>query len=107
MRAEHIVKEAPRGQTGRDIPCDTLAQALQRLLRTVLVQSEAELGAWRKTIPHACGSTRRLLGDVVPELEPLIGPQTPVPELASGEAEMRIICPARVRQATPIAGRLL
>ena len=106
MQAEHFVREGPRGQTGRDIPRDILARALQRLLRTALAQGGAELDACRKTIAHAFRWSGRVLADIGPELEQFIGPQTPEPELPLGEAEMGNFCPASVRQATPITGGL-
>jgi PAS domain S-box-containing protein len=95
----HALHQAPRGlfvsakfdQYKRDIPYVTLAQALQTLVRQLLVKSEAELTVWREAILHALGAHGRLVVDLVPALEILIGPQPPVPDLPLREAENRFL----------------
>jgi predicted ATPase/signal transduction histidine kinase/GAF domain-containing protein len=74
---------------GRDVPYATLAQALLGLVRTVLGVSEVELGHWRSELGNALGPNGRLLTDLIPDLELIIGPQPEVPELAPGEAQNR------------------
>jgi serine/threonine protein kinase len=44
-------------QYKRDIPYATLGQAFQSLIRSLLSQSEAELGRWRDDLSEALGST--------------------------------------------------
>ena len=78
-------------QYQRDIPYATLAQALQTLVRQLLVKSEAELAVWRESMLNALGANGRLVVDLVPELEILIGPQPPVPDLPLREAEDRFL----------------
>jgi hypothetical protein len=65
MQAEHIVGQTARGQNVHEIPCAALAQTLQGLLRTGLVQSKAELGARRQTLVDVVGSNGLLAGDLV------------------------------------------
>jgi PAS domain S-box-containing protein len=76
-------------QYKRDIPYATLAQAFGSLVRMILTQTEAELGRWRALILEALGPNGRLLTDLIPELERVIGPQPPVPELPPGDAQNR------------------
>ena len=48
-------------QYKRDIPYATLAQAFQSLVRSLLSQSEAELGRWRDSLLEALGPNGQLI----------------------------------------------
>jgi PAS domain S-box-containing protein len=76
-------------QYKRDIPYATLAQALQTLIRPILTKNEEELGRWRDTIREALGPNGRLMVDLVPELNLIIGEQQPIPELPPRDAQRR------------------
>jgi predicted ATPase/signal transduction histidine kinase/GAF domain-containing protein len=76
-------------QYKRDIPYVTLAQAFQSLVRSLLSQSEAELGRWRDSLSEALGSNGQLIVNLVPELELIIGKQPAVPNLPPQEAKNR------------------
>ncbi len=76
-------------QYKRDIPYATLAQAFQSLIRPMLGMREAELGPWRDAIQKALGPNGQLIVALVPELELIIGPQPPVPELPPQDAQNR------------------
>jgi len=76
-------------QYKRDIPYATLAQAFQSLIRQLLGKSDAELASWRETLLEALGPNGRLMVDLVPELNLVIGEQPPVPELPPQEAQRR------------------
>jgi PAS domain S-box-containing protein len=76
-------------QYKRDIPYATLAQAFQSLVRPLLGKSEAELGRWRRALVEALGPNGRLMVDLVPELELILGEQPPVPVLPPQEAQGR------------------
>ena len=76
-------------QYKRDIPYVTLAQAFQSLVRSLLSQSEAELGRWRDSLSEALGSNGQLILNLVPELELIIGKQPAVPNLPPQEAKNR------------------
>jgi PAS domain S-box-containing protein len=76
-------------QYKRDIPYVTLAQAFQSLLRLLLTKSEADLAPWRDALREALGPNGRLIVDLVPELEPVIGEQPLVPELPPQDARRR------------------
>ncbi len=76
-------------QYKRDIPYATLAQAIQSLVRSLLTQSEAELGRWRASLIDALGSNGQLMVNLVPELEFIIGKQPPVADLPPQDAQNR------------------
>jgi PAS domain S-box-containing protein len=76
-------------QYKRDIPYSTLVQAFQSLVRPLLGKSEAELASWRETLLEALGPNGRLMVDLVPELNLVIGEQPPVPELSPQDAQRR------------------
>ena len=60
-------------QYKRDIPYATLAQAFQSLVQRLLGKSEADLAPWRDSLREALGPNGRLIIDLVPELELIIG----------------------------------
>jgi predicted ATPase len=76
-------------QYKRDIPYATLGQAFQSLIRSLLSQSEAELGRWRDSLSEALGPNGQLIVNLVPELEFVIGKQPPVAELPPQDAKNR------------------
>src|SRR6202022_2545815 len=77
-------------QYKRDIPYSTLGQAFQSLVRSLLSQSEAELGRWRDSLCEALGPNGQLIVNLVPELELVIGKQPPpVADLTPQDAQNR------------------
>jgi PAS domain S-box-containing protein len=93
----HKVLVPPRGlfavgkfdQYKRDIPYATLAQAFQALVRQILVKNEAEVDQWRGALAEAVGPNGRLIVNLIPEMEFIIGKQAPVPDLPPREAQNR------------------
>src|SRR5258705_3178959 len=93
----HKVLVAPRGlfvsgkfdQYKRDIPYATLGQAFQSLVRSLLTQSEEELGRWQASLSEALGPNGQLMVNLVPELELVIGKQPPVADLPLQDAQNR------------------
>jgi len=91
----HKVLVPPRGlfasgkfdQYKRDIPYATLGQAFQSIVRSLLSQSEAELGPWRNALREALGPNGQLIANLVPELELVIGKQPPVADLPPQDAQ--------------------
>jgi predicted ATPase/signal transduction histidine kinase len=76
-------------QYKRDIPYATLAQAFQRLVRSLLSRSKVELGRWRDIFSEALGPNGQLIVNLVPELELIIGKQPPVPDLPPQDTKNR------------------
>jgi PAS domain S-box-containing protein len=76
-------------QHWRDIPYATLAQAFQTLVRQISDKSEDQVEQWRKDIVQAVGPNGQLITNLIPELELIIGKQSPVPELPPEETQNR------------------
>ncbi|OUL32027.1 serine/threonine protein kinase [Nostoc sp. RF31YmG] len=76
-------------QFQRDIPYSALANALQKLLRQLLGESEEQIQQWRSRLVAALGSNGQIIIDVIPEVELIIGKQPPVPEVGATEAQNR------------------
>jgi PAS domain S-box-containing protein len=93
----HKVLVPPRGlfasgkfdQYKRDIPYATLAQAVQTLIRQILVKSEEEVSKWSSALAEAVGSNGQLIVNLIPEVEVLIGKQPLVPDLPPQDAQNR------------------
>ncbi|WP_437284635.1 AAA family ATPase [Sorangium sp. So ce406] len=96
-------------QTARDVPYRAFLQAFRALLQEILSASEEEVERWRQRLREALGPDGRLLADVLPELDLLLGPQPPVPELPPAEAQGRLFATlqrfvaACARKAHPVA----
>jgi serine/threonine protein kinase len=76
-------------QLQRIIPYSALTQAFRGLIRQLLTESESAVAAWREKLLTALKSNGQVIIDVIPEVELIIGPQPPVPELGSAEAQNR------------------
>jgi predicted ATPase/two-component sensor histidine kinase len=76
-------------QYKRDIPYATLGQAFQSLTRQILDRGDAEVAHWRTILSEAVGPNGQLIVNLIPEVESIIGPQPPVPELSAQEAQVR------------------
>lgn len=77
-------------QYKRDVPYSTVVESFGELLRWVLAESEERIGRWRARIESALGDNGRLMVDLIPQLELIIGPQPEVPALPPAEAESRL-----------------
>ena len=77
-------------QYKRDIPYLPFLQAFRGLLQELLSASEDQVELWRQRLREALGPNGRLLADVLPEIEQLVGPQEPMPELPAAEAQSRL-----------------
>jgi predicted ATPase/class 3 adenylate cyclase/tRNA A-37 threonylcarbamoyl transferase component Bud32 len=77
-------------QFQRNTPYHAVASAFQQLFRQVLGESARTLAALRERIGLAVGPHGALLTALIPELELVVGPQPPVPELPPSEAQNRL-----------------
>lgn len=78
-------------QLKRDIPYGAVLQAFRELVNYLLAESHDGLGKWRREIRAAAGNAGRVLSDVLPEIELILGPQPPVPELPPADAKNRFL----------------
>ncbi|MCP4687036.1 MAG: serine/threonine-protein kinase PknK, partial [Desulfobacterales bacterium] len=74
-------------QYNRDMPAGVFIQAFRDLISQILSASDEGLEKWKQEILDGVGENGRLMIRVVPELERVIGPQPPVPELPSSEKQ--------------------
>ena len=94
MRREVLMRqgifiEGKFDQLQRTLPYSAWARAFTQLVNNWLAESEAKLAQWRDTILQAVGDNGQVLIDVVPALEPIIGPQPKVPQLGGFENQNR------------------
>ena len=76
-------------QLQRTVPYSGLVAAVGDLVRQWLTESPARLAVWRRNLNEALAPNARVLLDVLPDLEMVIGPQPPVPPLEAAEAANR------------------
>ena len=70
-------------------PYATFAQALRGVVQRILMESDEQVARWRDAMVEAVGVNGRLMTELVPEIELLIGEQPPVPDLPLTQAENR------------------
>ncbi|MBF2088891.1 MAG: AAA family ATPase [Synechococcales cyanobacterium K44_A2020_017] len=76
-------------QFKRDTPYSAFVQAFRELMRQIMAESTSRLQDWTTALCQALGSQGDVLAGLLPELEILLGPQPPVPELPPSEAQNR------------------
>ena len=76
-------------QYQRNIPYTSLIQSFQDLVRQILTEGAAQLQYWRDRLQTALGPNGRVLAEVIPEIELILGEQPPVPQLSPAEAQNR------------------
>ena len=76
-------------QLQKTIPYYAIARAFQQFINLLLTEDEEQLAVWKNTIQKAVGTVGRVLIDVIPNLEYIIGEQPEVPELGGMEAQNR------------------
>ena len=76
-------------QFNRNIPFAAFAQAFRQLMAMLLASSDAELQNWKTQILAALGDNARVIIEVIPELERIIGQQPPAPTLSGSAAQNR------------------
>jgi predicted ATPase/serine phosphatase RsbU (regulator of sigma subunit) len=73
----------------RAIPVSALVTACRGLIRALLAEPPAALEAWTLRLREALGRNGKLIADLVPELELVVGPQSPVPPVGAAESQAR------------------
>jgi histidine kinase len=76
-------------QFQRNIPYSAVLAALGEFVRQILSESEARIAHWRGVLHEALGSNGRVLTELLPELELVIGAQPPLPPLAPAQVQER------------------
>ncbi|MFB2971205.1 AAA family ATPase [Aerosakkonema sp. BLCC-F183] len=76
-------------QLQRNTPYSAVIKAFQELVGQLLTETETQLDSWRKKLSAALGQQGKVIVDVIPEIELIIGPQPPVAELGPSESQNR------------------
>ena len=84
-----IFIEGKFNQYQGNTPYITFIQAFKDFTDYILMQSQDEILVWRERILQGVGVNGRVLTDVIPHLELLIGPQPAVPDLEPKETQNR------------------
>ena len=77
-------------QLQRNVPYYAWAQAVRGLVNALLTESETQLARLRKSILQAVGNIGRVLTEVIPNLELIVGSQPEVPALGGDKARNRL-----------------
>lgn len=84
-----IFIEAKFNQFKGNTPYVAFIQAFKEFTDYILLQNPDTIQEWKERILQGVGANGRVLTDVIPHLESLIGPQPLVPELEPKEAQNR------------------
>ncbi|MEG4964235.1 MULTISPECIES: AAA family ATPase [unclassified Microcoleus] len=76
-------------QFQRNIPFSAFVQAFRELMGELLSESDAQLHIWKTLILTAVGESGQVLIEVIPELERIIGAQSPALELSGSGSQNR------------------
>ncbi|MFN6469623.1 MAG: AAA family ATPase [Nostoc sp. SerVER01] len=76
-------------QFNRNIPFSAFVQAFRDLMGQLLTESDAQIQQWKNKILDAVGENGQVIIKVIPELEIIIGQQTPAIELSGTAAQNR------------------
>ncbi len=74
----------------REIPYSGVVAAFQGLVGGLLAAGDEPLARWREKLARALGPNGRVIVDLLPEVEAIVGPQPAVPELPATEARNRL-----------------
>ncbi|MEH1967228.1 ATP-binding sensor histidine kinase [Nostoc sp.] len=76
-------------QLKRNIPYASLIQAFAYLMRYLLTENNERIEAWRNKILLALGTNGKVITDVIPEVELIIGIQPEVAQIGATESQNR------------------
>ena len=85
-----IFIEGKFDQYQRSIPYSAWSQAFSMLVNSWLSEDETRIKELRAVILSAIGNNGQVLIDLIPNLEQLLGPQPPAPELVGTQAQNRL-----------------
>ncbi len=76
-------------QFQRGVPYSAVAEAFSDLVRQLLTESAPRLQRWRQRNAEAVGTNGRVIADVIPEIELILGPIPEIEKLGATEARNR------------------
>ncbi|MCP4136285.1 MAG: AAA family ATPase [bacterium] len=72
-----------------NIPYSSIIQAFHKLTRQILSESKERIDIWKRELLEALGASGKVITDVIPDIELIIGKQPHVPQLTPEEAQNR------------------
>ncbi|NLY42925.1 MAG: AAA family ATPase [Clostridiaceae bacterium] len=78
-------------QLQQNIPYSPFVTALESLIRQLMTESKEQLAIWKQKILRTLGKNGAIITDLIPELEMIIGRQSPVESLQPKEAQNRFL----------------
>ncbi|MDJ0839302.1 MAG: AAA family ATPase [Acidobacteriota bacterium] len=78
-------------QYRRNIPFQAISEAFQGLIRHILSEPREQIERWKEDMLAALENRGRVLTDLIPELELILGPQPAVTVLEGEESKRRLI----------------
>jgi predicted ATPase/signal transduction histidine kinase/tRNA A-37 threonylcarbamoyl transferase component Bud32 len=76
-------------QFKKNTPYSALIQAFQELIRQLLTENSKNIETWKEQLVEALGPNGRVIIDVIPEVELIMGEQPEVPQLGPTEYQNR------------------
>ncbi|MFA6009847.1 MAG: AAA family ATPase, partial [Desulfobacteraceae bacterium] len=76
-------------QFRKDVPFSSIIQAFQELIKQLLSESDDRIRSWREKLLAALGPNGKVMTDVIPNLEFIIGKQPDVESLGPEESKNR------------------
>jgi predicted ATPase/GAF domain-containing protein len=78
-------------QLHRNTPLGPLSEAFRGLIRRLLAGPSAALARWKERLGRALGASGKLVTDLIPELELILGPQLAPPRADATVAQSRFV----------------
>jgi predicted ATPase/GAF domain-containing protein len=78
------------GQLERNVPYGALLQSIRGLVKHLLAEPEDRLEAYRQRLVASLGQYGKVLVDLIPELEQIVGRPPPVPDVGAHDARLRL-----------------
>jgi len=78
-------------QLKRSIPYRAITQSFQKLIQQILAESQDSISLWKEHILKALGPNGRVIIEMIPELETLIGEQPEIAVLDASESQNRFL----------------
>jgi predicted ATPase/class 3 adenylate cyclase len=88
-RQQGYLAQGKFDQFQRATPYAAATAALRHLVRQLLAESDERREQWRRRFAAALGPNTRVIAELAPELERIVGAAPPVPELPRAEAQNR------------------
>ncbi|MCP4132041.1 MAG: AAA family ATPase [bacterium] len=76
-------------QFRRDVPYSAIIQAFQSLVSQILSENSARIEQWKENLIQALGPNGKVITEVIPEIELIIGKQPEIPELEPEQNQNR------------------